>query len=733
GVEPYQVVEVMGLAGDAIDNIPGVPGVGEKTAIRLIQEFGTIDGVLKNLDDIKTARLKENLNVHIDDARLSRELATIHCDAHVDVRLEDLIVKGPDYEGLRRLFQELGFNKFLKEIPPSKMKGVEGDYRLVIDEEGFYKMVEDIKGSQGLGISVKVVGRIDPTLIGIAVSFQPRPFLPPKEMYPFVLMKERGQPHKALYIPVGHSYLGQPHQLEKAFVLEGLKSILEDEGIKKWGQDVKLLYIVLKQWGIGLKGVGVDLGVASYLLNPARAHTLEEMAHLHLDYPITPSGEGFEDLDVETATKVACEEVDVAHRLARKLLTQLEEENLLGLFSVVEMPLVEVLAEMELIGVKANRPYLEGLSKELELQLTGLEARIYRLAGEEFNISSPKQLAEVLFERLRLKPIKKTKTGYSTDEEVLTQLAVSHELPAEVLHFRHLSKLKSTYVDALIALIEEKTGRVHTSFNQTATATGRLSSRDPNLQNTPIRTEMGKRIREAFVAEDGFLLLSADYSQIELRLVAHLSQDPYLVEAFKKGEDIHTRTASEVFGLLPGTVTEEIRRKAKAINFGIIYGMGPYGLSKELGITQEEAKAYIDTYLTRYQGIKGFIDKTIAEAKEKGYTTTLMGRRRYIPELKSESESVRRLGERMAINTPIQGTAADIIKMAMVNIYRRLKEGFSSRIVLQIHDELLLEVAEGELDLVKGLVKEEMEGVVSLSVPIKVDIGVGRNWREAGE
>jgi len=716
GVEPHQVVDLIGLAGDTTDNIPGVPGIGEKTATKLIQEFGTIEGVLKNLEGVKGERLKGLLKAHTEAIRLSRGLALIDTNVAVTVRLEDLILVEPDYRALRRLFKELGFGRLLKEITPHLPKGLEGrDYHLILDEEGFFKLLKEIKEGGGFAISVKVTRRLSPGLIGIALSLKPS---------------------QAFYIPTGHSYLGQPRQLDRRLVLDGLKPILEDEGIRKWGADIKHITMVLRQWGIGLRGVEVDLGVASYLINSTmHNHSLEEIAQEYLDITLSSvasGGDGFDRLDVETGARYACEECDVIFRLARVLLQRLEEKGLLRLFKDVEMPLVEVLAEMELRGVKVDRTYLEGLSKELDIQLTDLQTSVYHLAGGEFNINSPKQLAEVLFERLKLRPLKRTKTGYSTDEEVLTTLALEHELPREIINYRGLSKLKSTYVDALIALINPETGRVHTSFNQTVTATGRLSSSDPNLQNIPIRTELGKRIREAFIAEDGFLFLSADYSQIELRLVAHLSQDPLLCHAFQRGEDIHRRTASQVFGMPSGGVTEEMRRRAKAINFGIIYGMGPYGLSQELGITQTEARGYIDAYFSRYKDVKAFIDKTISDTRERGYATTLMARRRYIPELLSESESVRRFGERVAINSVIQGTAADIIKVAMVNIYKRLK-GLSSRIVLQIHDELLLEVAEGEVEPVKALVEEEMEGVVRLSVPVKVNIGVGRNWREAGE
>jgi len=482
-----------------------------------------------------------------------------------------------------------------------------------------------------------------------------------------------------------------------------------------------------------MMGANFDTSIASYLLNPSRPnYNIEDIAHEHLGHKMTQfKTMAFEDLDVKAACDRACAEADSIFQISGKLLPQLENDGLLNLFNEIEIPLTGVLAEMELNGIKVDRDYLVNLSKELEGLIEEVRNRIYAIAGAEFNINSPKQLASVLFEKLKLKPVKKTKKGLSTDEEVLRTLAVSHELPAEILNFRQLSKLKSTYVDSILCLINPVTTRVHTSFNQTVTATGRLSSSEPNLQNIPIRTEFGNRIRRAFVADREWLLLSADYSQIELRIVAHLSQDPLLIKAFKEDKDVHATTAAEIFGLMPGLVTEDMRRRAKAINFGIIYGMGPYGLSAELGISQDEARGYIDEYFTHYKGIKAFIDKGISEAFEKGYVTTLFGRRRHIPEIKSETEQVRRLGERIAINTSIQGTAADMIKIAMINISRKIKDNnYRSRMLLQIHDELIFEAPEAEIELLKGLVKKEMETAATLCVPIKVNIGVGNTWGE---
>ncbi|MBI3756075.1 MAG: DNA polymerase I, partial [Deltaproteobacteria bacterium] len=528
----------------------------------------------------------------------------------------------------------------------------------------------------------------------------------------------------------------------RAFVTQVIKPIIEDEDIKKISHDIKALHIFFKQHNIQMRGTNFDTSIASYLLNPSRStHSLDDIAYEQLDYIITsPHTASFSELDIDQATDYACNEADAVFQLAKRFLPQLKSQGLLKLYKEVEIPLAQVLAEMEIIGIKVDRDYLMNLSQELDGQMNSLKKRIFAIAGIEFNINSPKQLSEVLFDKLRLKPVKKTKTGFSTDEEVLRILALQHELPDEILTFRQLSKLKSTYIDALLGLINPKTQRLHTSFNQTVTATGRLSSSEPNLQNIPIRTELGKRIRRAFIADNGFLFLSVDYSQVELRIVAHLSQDPLLIEAFKKGEDIHAKTASEVFGLAPELVTAEMRRRAKAINFGIIYGMGAYGLSTELGISQDEARGYIENYFLHYKGVKRFIDKTIEEAGENGYVTTLFGRRRYIPEMKNESEQIRRLGERMAINTPIQGTAADMIKIAMINIDRRLKQGdlvgtrhglpLRSRMLLQIHDELIFEAPEQEMNILKDIVIQEIETKGILSVPVKVNIKTGSSWSE---
>lgn len=703
GVGATLIRDMMGLAGDSIDNIPGVPGVGIKTAAKLIKEFGTLENIYGNLDSVKGAKLKENLKDFRDQAFLSRELATLHPDVPLDCTLEDLKYEGPDYKLLEPLLNELGFKKILTEmLPEMPVEKEEGtDYRAVTDLTGLDSMMQAIKATRRVSVTLRMTEEdFSGELLGISVALDAK---------------------MAYYIPAGEGGFGT-ETLSKAF-----KEFLEDGSCRKETDNSKALYLYFKKRGVGVSGVGLDTSLASYLLDPSRSgHSIETLAYeflaAHFEGPV--SGELVE------VTDYYCKKACYVNRLAEILDKKLDEEDLKPLYLDMELPLSGVLASMEFYGVRVDSDMLRSLSKEIEINLVDNEKKIYAAAGVEFNINSPKQLSEVLFEKLRLKPVKRTKTGFSTDEEVLTRLAAEHEVPALIIAFRQLSKLKSTYVDALLEIINPSTGRIHTSFNQTVTATGRLSSSKPNLQNIPVRSEAAARIREAFVADEGYTFFSADYSQIELRIVAHLSEDPVFIDAFMKGEDIHTRTASEIFGIMPSLVTSEMRRRAKAINFGIIYGMGPYGLSSELGISMKEASGYIDDYFAHYSTVKGFIDRTIAGAAERGYTVTLFGRRRFIPELKSPVESTARLGARLAINTPIQGTAADMIKAAMIRIDRLLKDGgFKSRMLLQIHDELIFEAAGGELEVLSALVKKEMEGVVKLKVPVEVNLKYGTNWR----
>jgi DNA polymerase-1 len=722
GVSPDKVVEVMGLMGDATDNIPGVPGIGPKTAGQLIEEFGSIEELLKNVDKVKNARLRNSLDRHAEQARLSRELATLDSDAPLDFSLEDLKRGEPDRKKLQEIFKEMEFSKLLKDFS-LRPDHREDDYRLITTRKEFEALVRNLRkaGVFALDLESTSLEPMRAELVGLSFAFQP---------------------HQGFYLPVGHTYPGAPEQLLREGVLSTLRPLLEDPGLRKYGQNIKYDYILLAKSGVRLQGIAGDTMIASYLLNPSKhRHSLEELSREYLDRQIITyedvAGTGakaipFSQVEVEKACRYSCEDADLTLTLANLLIPKIEADGFADLFGRVELPLIEVLAVMEMNGVKLDVPLLALMSREFEKQLEKISGEVYELAGGDFNINSPQQLGKVLFEKLKLPGGKRTKTGYSTDVDVLTELAKDFPLPAKVLEYRSLSKLKSTYVDALPQLVNPVTGRVHTSFNQTVTATGRLSSSDPNLQNIPIRSPEGRRIREAFITEEGSLLLSADYSQIELRILAHLSCDTFLIETFQRGEDIHAATASEIFHVPPEQVTPEMRRLAKVINFGIIYGMSAFGLAKELGIPPSVAQAYIANYFQKYHEVRDYIDKSLEQARERGYVTTLMNRRRYLPDIKSPNRSVRQFAERIAINAPIQGTAADLIKVAMINIHRRLaEEGRKTKLILQIHDELVFEVPRGELEEIRKLVTEEMEGVVKLYIPLKVDVGVGKNWAEA--
>ena len=547
----------------------------------------------------------------------------------------------------------------------------------------------------------------------------------------------------AFYIPVGHVYPNAPTQLDIDLVLNAIKPILENPEIPKLGQNIKYDAIVLARYGISLHGIIFDDMVASYLINPSlRAHSLDQIAMDHLDHKtitfqeVTGKGAhaGFRTVPIESAIPYACEDADIALMAKEVLVAKLEALGLMDLLEQVEIPLINVLTRMEMRGVCVDCDRLRLLSKSFESQLSDIETRIYTAAGETFNIQSHQQLGQILFEKLKLPTQKKTKkkTGYSTDVEVLTDLAVHHELPDLVLRHRTLAKLKSTYTDALLYLVHTKTGRIHTSYNQTVTATGRLSSSDPNLQNIPIRSEEGRQIRSAFIPQEGWIMVSADYSQIELRILAHCSEDPLLIDAFIKDEDIHSRTASEVFGGLPGMMTPELRRQAKIINFGILYGMGAFSLARELGISQKMAKAYIDQYFKRYRCVREYTEHTIASARQMQKTSTLLGRIRLLPDINSQNSNIRSFAERIAVNTPIQGTAADLIKLAMIRVETDFSaKGFQAAMLMTVHDELVFEVPDSELEAVTTRIREIMEGVWQLKVPLKVNIASGKNWAEA--
>jgi DNA polymerase-1 len=723
GVHPEQLVEVMGLAGDAIDNIPGIPGIGEKTAIQLIKNYGSVENLLTHVEEIPQKRLKENLKTHGDLARLSRQLATIYTDVPIFYQLKDFSLSPPDLKTLKEIFKELEFNKLLRGFQEEgESLPTTQDYRLITDQNGFLVLIQNLKKATTFSIDLETTSpypmRAD--LVGISLSYVP---------------------HQAFYIPVGHRQQKTNDQLPLPWVVDQLKPILEDREIKKVGQNIKYDWIVLKRYGIDLQGILGDTMIASYLLNPTKHHhNLGEIAQEHLDRSVTNYkevvGSGtkavtFDQIEIEKARDYSCEDADITLQLSHLLFLKLKEEGFKDLFDQVEMPLVMVLAKMEMNGVKIDLDLLQEYSKEIEAQLQQKMDRIYGLAGEVFNINSSQQLGKILFDKLKLPVVKKTKTGISTDVEVLTKLSLQHELPFEILGYRNLTKLKSTYIDALPKLIHPKSGRVHTSYNQTVTATGRLSSSDPNLQNIPIRGEEGGRIRQAFIPEKGWSIVSGDYSQIELRLLAHLSQDQTLIKAFQNDEDIHARTASEIFGVPIEKVTPPMRREAKVINFGIVYGMSPYGLSQQLGTEPKIAQAYIDEYFKKYSGVQTYIEKSLEEARQKGYVITLLRRRRYLPDIHSSAAAIRQASERMAINTPLQGTAADIIKIAMIRIQNRIEElNLFTKMIMQVHDELVFEIPEEELQKAISMIQNEMETVMELSVPLKVSLHSGKNWAE---
>ena len=745
GIGPERLVDMMALMGDAIDNVPGVRGVGEKTALELVKQFGTLEKLYAHLETVKGEARKKALAAGREDAFLSRRLVTLDPEVPVSVDLDELRPQEPDTAAALAIFREMEFSRLVRELgtgapeSESASAGAEAgehrpqaerparDYRLVFTRDELGALVHLLRASGGFAVDLETTS-LEPLradIVGLSFSTAP---------------------HTAWYVPVGHRYLGAPQQLPLGEVLDALGPLLTDAALLKYGQNIKYDALVLARAGIELAGIGFDTMVASYVINPTRhQHNLTELALEYLNEQVTTykevAGSGkkqvsFSEVEVERARDYSGEDADVAFRLTKLLAPKIDELGFHALFYDLELPLVAVLARMERNGVCIDSQRLRDGSKEADIQLQELMRRIWAIAGQEFNINSPKQLGEILFDKLGLPVIRRTKTGRSTDEDVLTRLAASHELPAEILAWRSLAKLKNTYLDVLPTLVNPETGRVHTSFNQTVTATGRLSSSDPNLQNIPVRTELGRRIRESFTAAPGSILVSADYSQIELRIMAHLSGDAELCDSFRRGEDIHARTAALMFGLDASAVTGEQRRAAKAINFGIIYGMGAYGLSQQLGIDQKQAKEFIDRYFERYPGVRVWLDRTIEEAKRAGYVETLLGRRRYLPEIASTNRSVAQFAERMAINTPVQGTAADMIKQAMLAIDRELEKGtdlFSYRalMVLQIHDELLFEVPEGEADRLVAMVREKMEGVMRLAVPVKVDVGRGKNWAEA--
>jgi DNA polymerase-1 len=710
-----------------------VPGIGEKTAIKLIQQFGSMDSLLERAGEVP-GKVGEKLREFSEQARLSRTLATIIKDVPLEkvfplapcpLTLDPafLSAQEPDTERLNELFKLYGFHSLIKEM--TAQPTLQTDlYHCILTHEALETLAQRLEAAPAFAFDTETTG-LDPRsseLVGISISLQA---------------------HEAFYIPVGHRYLGMPDQLPREAVLDRLRPAFGNPTIRKIGQNLKFDLQVLAVAGLEVAGSWCDTMLCSYLLNPSRGgHGLDALAQEHLNHKmisydeVTGSGKNricFSEVEVEKATHYAAEDADATWLLHEKLLPMLKEQRLEKLLFELEMPLMEILTRMEQHGVLLDLGYLAELGNGFGGRMQELEKRIIELAGGPFNLNSPKQLEEVLFERLGLQAGKKTKgkTGRSTDNEVLTGLAEEHEIAKLLLDYRGLAKLKSTYTDAL-AKLTDKQGRVHTSYNQAVTATGRLSSSDPNLQNIPIRTDEGRRIREAFIAPPGWLILAADYSQIELRVLAHLSEDPVFCDAFSQDEDIHTRTASEVFGLFPEMVTSEMRRQAKTINFGIIYGQGAFSLAKQLGVARNVAEKFIAAYKERHKGAIAFLDSCISKAKESGYVTTILGRKLPITDINSSNGNLRSFAERNAINYPIQGSAADIIKQAMLGVDRAIRaEGLQSRLIMQVHDELVFEVIESELEQMRELVNREMSQAVALKVPLKVDLNTGRNWSEA--
>jgi DNA polymerase-1 len=725
GIDPDQFIDVLGLAGDSSDNIPGVKGVGVKTAAKLIAEYGSINRIYNNLDQLKKKKkLHENLTASKEIVDLSRDLVTI--DRHVDVKqsLDDFQLQEFDTRKAFELFQSFEFKALASEFSekPNKSKKT---YKMVHSVADMEKVVSELENKGVFAIDTETTD-IDPMradLVGLSFSY----------------MNDAG-----VYIPVGHTNTSGIQMPGKEDILRIFKPLLENPDIAKVGQNIKYDVIVLARYGIEIKGIVFDTMIASHLLNPGtRGHGLDRIAmnlfgHKMVSYEdVTGKGKdqiGFQEVPLDLAADYAAEDSDLTFMAYAVLKKQIEDNGLTPLMETIEVPLISVLAKMEMAGIRVDTDVLGQMSLEFEAELKTLEQKIYELAGEKFNINSSQQLGIILFEKLGLKSVKKTrkKTGYSTDVQVLTQLADIHEMPEKLLRYRTLGKLKSTYVDALSSLVHPDTGRIHTSFNQTITVTGRLSSSNPNLQNIPIRKPEGKKIRQAFIPANGCTLVSADYSQIELRLLAHCAKDPILIESFRNDEDIHTRTALEVFQVLPGLVTDEMRSQAKSINFGIIYGMSAFRLSNELGISRKMAGIYIDNYFKRYAGVKAFIDETIEQTWNTCEVSTLFGRKRRLDDIRSSNANLRNFAQRAAVNTPIQGSAADLIKLAMIKMQTALEtEKMASKMLLSVHDEIIFEAPEQEKDKLMAMAKHIMEKVTPLEVPLKVNFGVGANWAEA--
>jgi len=733
GVPPERIVDLLALVGDSSDNIPGIPKVGPKTAAKWLNGFGDLDTLKRRADEV-TGKVGDNLREHLDQLDLSRGLATIRCDLELEKRPTDLVASAPDASALTALFQRLEFKTWLRELesgespesaPPAPEPAARSDYETLLTQAQLDDWLETLRTAELFAVDTETTSLdyMDAELVGFS----------------FAVASGR-----AAYLPVAHDYPGAPDQLARDHVLRQLKPLLEDPDQAKVGQNLKYDMSVLARAGVDLRGVAFDTMLESYVLDSAGSrHDMDTLALKHLGRETIHyedvAGKGkkqitFNQVALEEATPYAAEDAEVTLALHNSLWPRLmEQDGPRQVFEQIEMPLVPILSRVERTGVLIDTQMLRRQSQEIGERLLEIENAAHEVAGQPFNLGSPKQLQEILFEKMELPILAKTPKGApSTAENVLQDLALDYELPQLILDYRSLSKLQSTYTDKLPEQVNATTGRVHTSYHQAVAATGRLSSSDPNLQNIPVRTEEGRRIRQAFIAPEGCKLLAADYSQIELRIMAHLSEDEGLLTAFASGQDIHTATAAEVFGLAQDKVTKEQRRAAKAINFGLIYGMSAFGLGRQLGIPLKDAREYVDRYFHRYPGVHAYMDETRAQAKEQGYVSTHFGRRLYVADIASRNPARRGAAERIAINAPMQGTAADIIKRAMITIDAWLgDEDRGARMIMQVHDELVFEVEEEAIPILKEKVRELMSGAADLAVPLLVDIGVGENWDEA--
>ncbi|MDH3654553.1 MAG: DNA polymerase I [Myxococcales bacterium] len=720
GVEPQQVRDLLALMGDSSDNVPGVPSVGQKTAAKLLAEYGSLDGIYENLEGITRKALKAKLDEHRDKALASRELVTLRHDVPIEKDAVTRPYGGGNTAALRTLFSELELTRLLAQLDPAP--AIKGHYETITTAEGLVRIAGTIRevGSFAMYSVMDIDDPIRAELVGVAVSWVEG---------------------VSAYIPLGHRYIGAPDQLNMDDARAVFGPLLENSLIPKRTL-AKREEVFWAQRGVTLRGVRFDPSLASYLLDPGRhAHRLEDVARQELDRELSEEdavrGKGkkaltWDEVEVDAVAQYANERADYTFRLSELLTPRMHEGEFKRLFFDVELPLASVLATMELTGIRVDTGLLEDLSSSADTELERLHARCTELAGHDFNVSSPRQLETILFDELELPVVKKTKTARSTDQGVLEDLSLLHPLPQAILEYRSVSKLKSTYLDALPREVNAETGRIHTRYNQLVAATGRLSSSDPNLQNIPIRTAMGRKVRDAFVPKEGWSMLSADYSQIELRVLAHLSHDPALVDAFSRGDDVHVQTACALFGVKPEEVTKQMRGEAKTVNFAVIYGQTQFALARNLKIERAEAQRYIDAFFDQYAGVKSFLDEVVEQARANGLVTTLLGRRRSLPDIRSKNHNLRAAAERIARNTPIQGTAADIMKVAMVQIQREIEtRRLQSRMVLTVHDELVFEAPVDERKDLEQLVLDQMQNAVPLSVPLPVEAGWGANWGAA--